>query len=68
MPSKALFDECIEPIKTRYPSNYEFLKSKGFSAWTHHEAPKDLVLGDMTTSNTAESTINMIGAEVGTVF
>lgn len=65
MPTRALFDEAMEEIKTRYPTNYQFLMSKPLGTWTHHAAPKDLVLLDTTTSNNAESTIAMIGREVG---
>lgn len=64
MPTRALFDECMEEIKVSYPSNYEALMSKPLHKWAHHAAPKDLVLLDTVTSNNAESTIAMIGSEV----
>jgi len=65
MPTRALFDEAMEEIKTAYPGNYNFFMSKPLYTWTHHANPKDLVLLDTTTSNNAESAINMIGAQVG---
>lgn len=68
MPTRALFDECMEEIKASYPSNYETLMSKPLHKWAHHAAPKDLALFGTVTSNNAESTIAMIGSEVGTEF
>ena len=68
MPTRALFDECMEEIKTHYPSNYEFLMSKEVKKWTHHASRKNLVVLDTVTSNNAESTIAMMGAEVNTEF
>lgn len=68
MPSAELFHEGMEEIKVRFPSNYNFLMTKPLNTWTHHASPKDLVLLDTTTSNNAESTIKMIGEEVGTEF
>jgi len=68
MPSPALFKECLDGIKQQFPSNYTFLMSKPLHTWAHHAVPRDLVLLDTTTSNDAESTIKMIGAEVGTEF
>ena len=65
MPSCALFDECLQEVEKRFPGNFSFLMSHPLETWTHHASPKDLVLLATTTSNNAESTINMVGAQVG---
>lgn len=65
MPSKTLFDEAMQPIKERYPSNYDILMRHPLEKWTHHATDSNLVVQDSVTSNNAESTIAMVGAEVG---
>lgn len=65
MPSRALFDECLHDVEKKFPKNYSFLMKHPLNTWTHHASPKDLVILDTTTSNNAESTINMVGAQVG---
>lgn len=64
MPSAQLFEEAMAPIKERFPGNHAFLMKTPLEKWTHHATDRHLVVQDTTTSNNAESTIAMVGAEV----
>lgn len=65
MPTKALFEECMEPVKKDFPANYGILMQNDLKKWTHHATPSNLVNLKMSTSNSAESTINAVGHQVG---
>ncbi|CAB1108894.1 unnamed protein product [Ectocarpus sp. CCAP 1310/34] len=56
MPTKALFEEAIEPVKKDFPANYNLLMKNDLDKWTHHATPSNLVNLKMSTSNSAEST------------
>ncbi|CAB1108636.1 unnamed protein product [Ectocarpus sp. CCAP 1310/34] len=61
MPTKALFEEAIEPVKKDFPANYKLLMKDDLDKWTHHATPSNLVNLKMSTSNSAESTISVVG-------
>ncbi|CAM9811136.1 unnamed protein product [Ectocarpus sp. 13 AM-2016] len=64
MPTKALFEECMEPVKKDFPANYGILMQNDLKKWTHHATPSNLVNLEMSTSNSAESTINAVGHQI----
>ncbi|CBJ27635.1 conserved unknown protein [Ectocarpus siliculosus] len=60
-PTKALFEEIMEPVKKDFPGNYGMLMSNDLKKWTHHATPSNLVNLKMSTSNSAESSISAVG-------
>ncbi|CAB1115110.1 unnamed protein product [Ectocarpus sp. CCAP 1310/34] len=65
VPTKALFEEAIEPVQKDFPANYNLLMKNDLDKWTHHATPSNLVNLKMSTSNSAESTISAVGHQVG---
>lgn len=65
MPTRVLFDEAMEPVKKDFPMNYAYFMKQPLEEWTHHATPSENVTLKMSTSNSAESTIAAVGAEVG---
>ena len=62
----SLFDEAMKPIKDLFTSNTpSSLCTSSKNGRTHHATSKDLAVQGSTTSNNAESTIALVGAEVG---
>lgn len=64
-PKRSICDKILEKrVKPYKRQAFDQLVARDAASWTHHASAQHTVILDQVTSNVAESTMHMVGAEV----
>lgn len=67
-PTRSAFDREMATVKERKPASFEAIMKIPLEKWTNHASSQDTVILDQVTSNLAEATMNMVGAQVSAKY
>lgn len=67
-PKRSICDKILEKrVKPYKRQAFDQLVARDAASWTHHASAQHTVILDQVTSNVAESTMHMVGAEVSDI-